>query len=77
MYTDEIQYVLDHGIWIKNLQAKVCAKDQLPRQNPSHVKAYIINTEKSNKGGEHWIAVIFNNNGNVFYWCRLTLPTLD
>ena len=76
MYTHEIQYVLDHGIWVKNLQAKVCAKDQLPRQKPNHVKAYIINTEKSNKSGEHWVAVIFNNNGKVLYFDSYGLPPL-
>ena len=77
MYTYEIQYVLDHGIWIKNLQAKVCAKDQLSRQNPIHVKAYIVNTERSNKAGEHWVAVIFNNNGNVLYFDSYGLPPLE
>ena len=77
MYTYEIQYVLDHGIWIKNLQAKVCAKDQLTRQNPSHVKAYIVNTERSNKAGEHWVVVIFNNNGNVIYFDSHGLPPLE
>ena len=77
MYTYEIQYILDHGIWIKNLQAKVCAKDQLPRQNPIHVKAYIVNTKRSNKAGEHWVAVIFNNNGNVLYFDSYGLPPLE
>ena len=77
MYTYEIQYVLDPGIWIKNLQAKICAKDQLPRQNPSHVKAYIVNTERSNKAGEHWLAVIFNNNGNVLYFDSYGLAPLE
>ena len=77
MYTYEIQYVIDHGIWIKNLQAKVCAKDQLPRQNPTHVKAYIVNTERSNKAGEHWVAVIFNNNGDVLYFDSYGLPPLE
>ena len=77
MYTYEIQYVLDHGIWIKNLQAKVCAKDQLPRQNPIHVKAYIVNTERSNKAGEHWVAVIFNNNGDGLYFDSYGLPPLE
>ena len=76
MYTHEIQYILDHGTWIKNLQAKVCAKDQLPRQKTNHVKAYIINTEKSNKSGEHWVAVIFNNNGKVLYFDSYGLPPL-
>ena len=77
MYTYEIQYILDHGIWIKNLQAKVCAKDQIPRQNPIHVKDYIVNTERSNKAGEHWVAVIFNNNGNVLYFDSYGLPQLE
>ena len=76
-YTYEIQYVLDHGIWIKNLQAKVCAKDQLPRQNPIHVKAYNVNTERSNKAGEQWIAVIFNNNGDVLNFDSCGLPPLE
>ena len=77
MYTYEIQYVLDHGIWIKNLQAKVCAKDQLPQQNQIHVKAYIVNTERSNKTGAHWVAVIFKNNGNVLYFDFYGLPPLE
>ena len=64
----KFNYILDHGIWIKHLQTKVCAKYQLPQQNPIHVKAYIVNTERSNKAGEHWVAVIFNNNGNVLYF---------
>ena len=77
MYTYEIQYILNHGIWIRNLQVKVCAKDQLPRQNPFHVKAYIVNTERSNKSGEHWVEVIFNNNGNVLYFDFYGLPALE
>ena len=48
--------------------SKSLYKDQLPRQNPIHVKAYIVNTERSNKTGEHWMAVIFNNNCNVLYF---------
>ena len=61
----------------KKSTAKVCAKDQLPRQNPIHVKAYIVNTERSIKAGEHWVAVIFNNDGNVLYFDSYGLPPLE
>ena len=68
MHTHEIQYILDHGTWIKNLHAQVCAKDQLPKQKPVSVQAYIVNTDSSDRSGEHWIAVIFNRNGESTYF---------
>lgn len=77
MFTNEIQHILDHGIWIKRLQAKVCAKDLLPKQKPSDVKAYIINTAKSHKSGEHWVAVIFYPNGKAVYFDSYGLPPLE
>lgn len=77
MHTHEIQYILDHGTWIKNLHAQVCAKDQLPKQKPVSVQAYIVNTDSSDRSGEHWIAVIFNRNGESTYFDSYGLPPLD
>jgi len=77
MFTKDIQYILDHGLWIKNLHAQVCAKDQLPKQKPDFVQAYIINTHSSNRPGEHWVAVTFNRNGDATYFDSYGLPPLD
>ena len=33
--------------------------------------------KRSNKAGEHWIAVIFNNNGDVLYFDSYGLPPLE
>ena len=77
MYAREIQYVLDHGIWIKNLHAEVIAKDELPLRKPEHVKAYIVNTQPSYKPGEHWVAVTFNRNGDLLYFDSYGLPPME
>ncbi len=76
MYTSEIQHILDRGVWIKNLNGRVCAKDLLPKRKPSHVKAYIINTADSHNSGEHWVAVIFYPNGKAMYFDSYGLPPL-
>ena len=77
MHTRELQYILDHGTWIKNLHARVCAKNQLPKQKPACVQAYFVNTDSSYRSGEHWVAVIFNRNGDSTYFDSYGLPPLN
>ena len=77
MYGYEIQHILDCGVWIKNLNAEVVSKDKLPEQKPYHIKAYIVNTDPSTEEGEHWVAVIFNANNDIFYFDSYGFPPME
>ena len=76
MDTIELQYILNHGIWLNYLRGKVCSKDNLPSQKPKDVRAYIINTDNSDKTGEHWLAVFFKENQEAVYFDSYGLPPI-
>ena len=65
------------GLLKKNLQAKkifkkVCALDQI--EVPSYSSAYVINSDTSDKKGEHWVAVYFVKNRRGEYFDSYGLP---
>ena len=44
---------------------------------PLDVKVYIINTDTSDKPGEHWVAIYFRNNDEAIYFDSYGLPPLE
>ena len=48
-------------------KGEVCAKDLLPEREPSHTKAYIVNTDLSDDQGEHWVAVYFRHDRVLYF----------
>ena len=76
MNTTNLQYLLDHGQWLNQLHGQVCSRDLLPQLKPSDVRAYIVNTDKSDQPGEHWIAIYFYNDKKAFYFDSYGIPPL-
>ncbi len=54
------------------------AQDKLPkfRLKPGKHYSLIANTDKSQYGGTHWVAMWITNN-NIFYFDPLSLPTIN
>ena len=65
--TLQLQFILDNSTWMKPFHIKVCAKDLLPRRNPQHVRAYIVNTDNNNQPGQHWVALFFNGREAIYF----------
>ena len=61
MNTNEILHFMENDEYIKSFMGGVLAKDQLPppSYNP---KLYVVNLDKSNERGSHWIALLLTNN---------------
>ena len=57
----------DQGISTYDLNAKVLSKDLLPQKKPLDVKAYIINTDNSDKPGVNWMALYFKDDKFIFF----------
>lgn len=64
MDTNTLQKILNKHY--PNLNGIVCAKDELS-DIIGHRKAYIINTDPSNKPGEHWVCIYYLGN-SAFYF---------
>ena len=72
--TYELTSLLNRASQLKHLHGQVCAKDLIPEEKPLDVKAYIINTDTSDKPGEHWVAIYFRNNNEAIYFNSYGLP---
>ena len=68
MNTYELTSLLIRAPQLQHLHGQVCAKDLLPEEKPLDVKAYIINTDISDKPGEHWVANYFRKNDEAIYF---------
>ena len=77
MNTYELTSLLNRAPQPKHLHGQVCAKDLLPNEKPLDVKAYIINTDTSDKSGEHWVVIYFRNNNEAIYFDSYGLPPLE
>ena len=77
MNTYELTSLLNRAPQLKHLHGQVCAKDLLPKEKPLDVKAYVINTDTSDKPGEHWVAIYFRNNNEAIYFDSYGLPPLE
>ena len=77
MNTLEIEGLLSRHPQASRLFAGVFPRDLLPRKIvPGSKCIFIINTDKSNRSGEHWVAVYFEGNGQAQYFDPLGLPPL-
>lgn len=75
MNTKEIITLIQKDRFAKRIFVGVFAKDQLLCRNiPSRPSAYVINTDPSNKPGEHWVAVYFDGKGNAEYFDSFGFP---
>ena len=61
MDTNELLMYMKNDVYITLMMGGVMAKDLLP--NPtSNPKLFILNLDKSNERGSHWIALLLSNN---------------
>jgi hypothetical protein len=67
MNTMQIDEIFKKYSYTRKIYKGTRAFDELPKKikRPS---AYIINTETRDKDGEHWIAIYYNNYGNVEFF---------
>ena len=56
----QIEGLLKKDSQAKKIFKKVCALDEI--EAPSYPSAYVINSDTSDKTGEHWVAVYFDKN---------------
>ena len=76
MNTMELQYILNHAPWLKQLHGRVLPKDLLPQQREMDVRAFIVNTDDSDLPGRHWVSVYFSDNGDAYYFDSYGLPPI-
>lgn len=62
LYSDEIYRTLKKDYFARKIFKNVVPFDKLPKR-PKFPSAYVINTDKSNEKGEHWLAVYYDQNG--------------
>ena len=67
MNTLELTAILTKASQLMHLNAKVLSKDLLPQKKPLDVKAYIINTDNSDKPGEHWVTLYFKDDKAIYF----------
>ena len=73
----ELTSLLNRAPQLKHLHGQVFAKDLLPEEKPLDVKAYIINTNTSDKPGEQWVAIYFRKKREAIYFDSYVLAPLD
>jgi hypothetical protein len=66
--TRMLQHVASSHHQLKKYFQGVYATDSLPKFVHSYPAAFIINTHRKNKPGEHWIAVYFDANLKAVYF---------
>ena len=68
----QIEGLLKKDSQAKKIFKKVCALDEI--EVPSYHSAYVINSDTSDKKGEHWVAVYFDKNRRGEYFDSYGLP---
>ena len=68
----QIKGLLKKDSQAKKIFKKVCALDEI--EVPSYPSAYVINSDTSDKKGEHWVAVYFDKNRRGEYFDSYGLP---
>jgi len=61
--TLDIEKVMKSNKYTKKCFKGVFAIDKIPKKVKSKPAMYVINTDKSSKPGQHWLAVYFPSNG--------------
>ena len=68
----QIEGLLKKDSQAKKIFKKVCALDEI--EVPSYPSAYVINSDTSDKKGEHWVVVYFDKNRRGEYFDSYGLP---
>ena len=68
----QIEDLLKKDSQAKKIFEKVCALDEI--EVPSYPIAYVINSDTSDKKGEHWVVVYFDKNRRGEYFDSYGLP---
>lgn len=77
MKTGELQLALTSNPYTHRVYGGVFPRDGLPIRLPrKRPLAFIANTHKNNRAGEHWIAFYFHKNGQAFYFDSYGLPPM-
>ena len=76
----EIVRILKQDRFTKHYFRGVFACDQLPTRYVPRPSAFVVNTDPSNKPGQHWVAIYITQNGEGEYFDsygqKPTLPQL-
>ena len=76
----EIVRILKQDRFTKHYFRGVFACDQLPTRYVPRPSAFVVNTDPSNKPGQHWVAIYITQNGEGEYFDsygqRPTLPPI-
>ena len=76
----EIARILKQDRFTKHYFRGVFACDQLPTRYVPRPSAFVVNTDPSNKPGQHWVAIYITQNGEGEYFDsygqKPTLPQL-
>ena len=68
----QIEGLLKKDSQAKKILKNVCTLDEI--EVLSYPSAYVINSDTSNKKGEHWVAVYFDKNRRGKYFYSYGLP---
>ena len=63
MDTRQIRQYMRQDVYIRRQLGDVCAVDRLPMQISRRSRIYIVNTDESNRPGDHWVACYFPRQG--------------
>ena len=73
MNTEEIATALKRDLYARRVFGGVYPQDKLPRV-ASYPSAFVINTDRSEGPGEHWVAVWLDGRGKAEYFDSFGLP---
>jgi hypothetical protein len=73
LFENQIEVVLKQDADTKNLFLGVFAFDELPKK-PKFPSCFIINTQKRNQEGEHWLAIFLNKFGFAYFFDSYGYP---
>ena len=65
----QINHILSTTNYVKDIFMGVYTVDTLPKYVKEYPCCYIINTDESTDGGEHWVCTYFNSNGQGEFFC--------
>lgn len=74
MYKSELINNVNRNKFTKKNFCGVKALDELPRKRISSVCNFIVNTNRSDQPGEHWIAIHVPKTGRIEYFDSYGLP---
>ena len=69
---DKIFFSLKNDLFSRRIFKNVVSRDDLPFvQNITYPSAYIINTDKSNEPGSHWLAIYYTNTRECYFFVSI------